>query len=67
MTALVLINMIFLLVDMMVTEPPCTIYGNASDIQQCLVEWDADPFISGWNQGFQIMELSFLSLIWEKP
>ena len=61
MTALVLINMIFLLVDMMVTEPPCTIYGNASDIQQCLVEWDADPFISGWNQGFQIMELSFLS------
>ena len=62
LTALVLINMAFLLVDMLVTDPNCPMYGDVELIQECIAESLAYDFQRGWTAGFQIMELSFLTV-----
>ena len=58
-TGLVLVNMLFLLVDMVVTDDmgQCNIYGNTTEIHQCTVEVAARPFILQWTALFQWLEL----------
>ena len=59
-TGLVLINMMLLLVDMIVTEDQCNIYGNSSVIRQCLDDFAEEPFQVQWTKAFSYIELAFL-------
>ena len=60
-TGLVIINMIMLLVDMIITEDSCPIYGNTSYIRTCLADFAEDEMQIQWTAAFQWMELVFLS------
>lgn len=62
MTFLVLINMCMLFVDMAYTESDCSMYGNVTEIQQCLVEWEQNEAQVAWTGSFQYMEVFFLVL-----
>ena len=63
-TGLVLLNMMMLLVDMVVTDDQgkCNIYGNSSEIRQCIKLAHQEQFYLSWTNFFDILELSFLSL-----
>ena len=59
-TALVLVNMLGLLVDMAVTDAGCNIYENVTSIQACLTDHEDSEFIISWTDAFQWIELTFL-------
>ena len=63
-TGLVLLNMMMLLVDMVVTDDQgkCNIYGNTSEIRECIRLAHMEQFYLSWTDFFDILELSFLSL-----
>jgi hypothetical protein len=63
-TALVLINMALLLVDMMVTDESakCGMHGNSTAIRECTDLFAVEPFQVQWTNAFQFIELAFLSL-----
>lgn len=60
-TGLVLINMLGLLIDMVVTENACPVYGNVSSIQECEALSAAEPWKVVWNNSFEIEEIVFLT------
>ena len=62
LTGLVLINMAFLLVDMMITDDGCDVYGNVTNIQICIVQHSQEEFQLAWNDFFKYLELTFLSI-----
>jgi len=61
-TALVLINMLGLLVDMAVTDAGCNIYDNVTVMQDCLQAHSEEAFTISWTETFQWLELGFLVL-----
>lgn len=59
-TALVMINLLMLLVDMVVTDTSCGIYGNLTIIQDCYAKEAKGEFLKAWTTDFQYVELIFL-------
>lgn len=59
-TALVLVNMFMLLVDLVVTDEPCNVYGNTSLIRECRERHALNETQREWTNFFQILELVFL-------